>query len=194
MRALCPAEGAAAVAPQACNHRDRGEASGAVAGAADPVGVAGVAGAVADAAGAAAGAAKAAQQTCTRGRRCSARGVGGLRAPWLEGIGSNGCSHPACERIARAHPTDSRPFSCNWDPETQGSLNRSDAYCVHSLLPWADASELQLTVGSCTPQPPMQTPPRGPRMQPHAPRLQPHAPRLQPAALCLAPPAALWGT
>ena len=163
MGALCPAEGAAAVSPQACLHRSGASASGV----ADAVGVAsvtdsvagtgGTAGAAGAAGAAAAGAVDAAQQCaaatdqCTGGPgrkscSCSARGVGGLSAGWLEGVGANGCSHPACERIARAHPTDSKPFYCKWDPELHTSLNRSDAYCVHSLLPWASASELDLTV------------------------------------------------
>ena len=193
MGALCPAEGAAAVTPQACLHRSGASASGAAgvavpadsaagafgaAGVADSAGrcgrygcarasgdadvaesaasTAGTAGA-ASAVGAVADAADAAQQCAAatghcsgapkrKSCSCSARGVGGLSADRLEGVGANSCSHPACERIARAHPTDSKPFYCNWDPELHTSLNRSDAYCVHSLLPWATASELDLTV------------------------------------------------
>lgn len=52
------------------------------------------------------------RRACQKARRCSGRGVGGLATSTLAGVGGNSCSHPACERIARAHPTDSRPFSC----------------------------------------------------------------------------------
>ena len=110
IEAICPAEGAAAVAPRACLHR-----STRASGAAGTVSTAGAA----SSAGAGAGATSAAQQCAAAtdrcaGRRagaacsCSARGVGGLRTDWLEGLGANSCTHPACTRIARAHPTDSR--------------------------------------------------------------------------------------
>jgi len=118
---ICPAEGAAAVAPRACLHRSSASGAAGAAGAAGTAGAAGAAGTAgtASSAGAAAGATSAAQQCAAAtercaGRRagkacsCSARGVGGLRTDWLEGLGANSCTHPACTRIARAHPTDDR--------------------------------------------------------------------------------------
>ena len=108
---LCPAEGAAAVAPRACLHRST-RASGA-AGTVSTAGAASSAGA-----GAGCDVCCAAVRGSYRSVRRPSRGRGvqaAARAAWagcartgLEGLGANSCTHPACTRIARAHPTDSR--------------------------------------------------------------------------------------
>jgi len=89
--------------------------------------------------------------TCVGARRCSKRGVATLSLAQLTGVGESSCTHPACERIARHHPTDSRPMTCFWDPTLHVSLNQTDTYCLHSLLPWAKPAEFEATVGDFTP-------------------------------------------
>mmetsp|Transcript_52893 Transcript_52893/g.121408 ORF Transcript_52893/g.121408 Transcript_52893/m.121408 type:complete len:530 (-) Transcript_52893:415-2004(-) len=90
---------------------------------------------------------------CTKRKlRCSTHGVGGMRArlKQLPRAGPNYCVHPACYRVARGVPSSWSPW-CEWTKDLSEPLNRSDAFCIVSALPWATAGELNLTVVDFTP-------------------------------------------
>ena len=96
-----------------------------------------------------------------KSRRCSVLGTAACEAPnWTpscRGLGaqqalpSSGCTHPACVRVAHQSAAYSGQFtSCAWD---RGLLHtgKTEAFCAHSLLPWATATELNITVVDFTP-------------------------------------------
>ncbi|KAL1505031.1 hypothetical protein AB1Y20_008792 [Prymnesium parvum] len=94
--------------------------------------------------------------------RCSVLGTaaceGSNWTPRCRGMGavqpqpSSGCTHPACARVAAASAAYSGQFtSCSWSPRLQSASGRTEAYCAHSLLPWAREGELNVSVVDFTP-------------------------------------------
>jgi hypothetical protein len=80
--------------------------------------------------------------------RCKAQGSN-------KPLPSSGCYHPACVRTAPASPQFSGQFlKCAWDRafafQGRGAITK-EAYCVHSLLPWAKKDELNVSVVDFTP-------------------------------------------
>ena len=88
-------------------------------------------------------------QACGSARpRCSVLGTAACEKPnWTgqcRGMGAmkpqpaNGCAHPACVRVAAASAGYAGQFtSCGWAPHLQSISGRSEAFCAHSMLPWA---------------------------------------------------------
>lgn len=80
--------------------------------------------------------------------RAACRNTGALQA---QPVGP--CTHPACVRTAARRAETSGQFvQCKWGAHLQ-ALNggRDDSYCLHSLAPWAEAGELNLSVVDFTP-------------------------------------------
>lgn len=100
---------------------------------------------------------------CRAAPRCSVLGTAACEgANWrgvCRGLGAArpqpqlGCTHPACARVAEASAAESGQFSlnCVWSPRLKAVSGRSDAYCAHSLLPWAARGELNASVMDFTP-------------------------------------------
>mmetsp|Transcript_18687 Transcript_18687/g.61631 ORF Transcript_18687/g.61631 Transcript_18687/m.61631 type:complete len:831 (-) Transcript_18687:208-2700(-) len=78
--------------------------------------------------------------------RCS-----GIGAPQPRDAGP--CAHPACARVADKTAAYMEQFTwCSWQNRVASyAQGRSDAYCLHTLLPWATEGELNVSVVDFTP-------------------------------------------